>query len=199
MVGAWKTSGSTNSAFGPLPAVCSRVLSSELHLSPTRSGASHRGHHGRNDGFAERLERVTRHSTHRGRQFNIEPGLPVEDENDRSETRARADGTAGHDFGLWSDGTTRSPARSRHHRGPSRNHSQQGARQRHQLHRHLNRLWTERGADWPLYLASAGRILSGQQMWLFGGRTPGTARPKRAHTSSRATMSWPGSNKVLRG
>ena len=33
----------------------------------------------------------------------------MEDENDRSKTRARADGTAGHDFGLWSDGTTGAP------------------------------------------------------------------------------------------
>src|SRR5580700_4789276 len=123
MAGAWRTSGSTNSAFGPLPAVCSRVLSSELPLSPTRSGAPHRGHHGRNDGFAERLERVTRHATHRGRQFNIEPGFAVEDENDGSETRVRSDGIAGHDSGLRSDGTTRSPARSRYHRATSRNDS----------------------------------------------------------------------------
>src|SRR5437764_14995597 len=30
----------------------------------------------------------------------------------------------------------------------------------HQVYRHLNRLWTERGAYLPLHLASPGRLLS---------------------------------------
>jgi aryl-alcohol dehydrogenase-like predicted oxidoreductase len=65
---------------------------------------------------AERLSVGNRHSTDRDRPSNIEPVLRVEDGNGRSKTRARADETAGHDLGLWSDGTAWSPACPRHHR-----------------------------------------------------------------------------------
>ena len=46
--------------------------------------------------------------------------------NGRSQTRARADGTAGHDLGLRSDGTAWNSPCPRHHRGPGRNDPQQG-------------------------------------------------------------------------
>ena len=43
----------------------------------------------------------------------------MENENVGSKTRAWADRAAGHNLGLWSDGTPRSPACPRHLRGPS--------------------------------------------------------------------------------
>ena len=55
-----------------------------------------------------------RYSTDRGRRSNIERILRVEDGNGRSKTRARADGTEGHDLGLWSDGAPWSPKCPRH-------------------------------------------------------------------------------------
>src|SRR5258708_28958920 len=56
------------------------------------------------------------------------PRLRVEDGDGCSQTRARPDGIAGHDLGLRSDGTPWGPACPRHHRDPSGNHPQQGAR-----------------------------------------------------------------------
>ena len=60
-----------------------------------------------------------RHSTDRGRRSNIELIVRVEDGNGRSQARARADRTAGHDLAIWSDGTAWSSACPRHHRGPA--------------------------------------------------------------------------------
>src|SRR5206468_2708127 len=59
----------------------------------------------------------------------------------------------------------------------SRDNSPCRARRRHQLHRYLNRLRTERGGHRALHREPALRVLPGEQMRLCGRRDPGAARP----------------------
>jgi len=85
---------------------------------------------------------------------------------------------------LWGDGTARGAARPRHHRDQAEailNKVLDAA----SLHRHVDRLRAERGADRPLYLAPARRISSGQQMRLSGRRAPGTTRQRGTHVFTR--------------
>ena len=82
----------------------------------------------------------------------------------------------------------RVPPWTRNHRGSGRNHPQRCARRRHQLSRHLDRLWAQRGAHRPLHRAPTVRVLSGEQM-----RLPGRCRP-RPHAASATATSSPATN-----
>ena len=75
---------------------------------------------------------------------------------------------------------------------------QRRARQRHQLHRHLDRLRRQRGAaSAAIICASSRRVLPGLKCGCLVGRTPRTAG-RRSRTSSRARISWPGVEQSLR-
>jgi len=109
----------------------------------------------------------------------------------------RTDGTAGHDLGLWSDGTAWGPACSRHHRGPSRNHPHKV------LDAGIN--YIDTSIDYGLseerigrYISRTGalNIISPANVAVWSAHPPHRAA-REGNTSSPATMSLRGVEQSL--
>ena len=120
----------------------------------------------------------------------------MEDGNGRSKTRARADGIAGHDLGLWSDGLRGAP------RARDITEAQAETILNKVLDAGIN--YIDTSIDYGLSEERIGRYISHRRTEYYLASkcgclvgAPPTPRGQRGNTSSLATTSWRGSNRVL--